>query len=402
MKRLGVLISLFIMLVTGSASAQFFQSGRASVAFTGDIMMHINVKRCAAVKNRVNGSGESINNGGFDYLYERIAPLFGRIDYVAGNMEFPVSPPFRQNGIIFNAPKEAIAGIRHAGIDVVSLANNHILDQNVKGAHDTMAFCEEYKLPYIGVGRSREEARRGYVREVNGIRIGMIAYTGLINYPNRNTGKGLHLNWIYNKEEVFADIRRMKQSCDYLVMQIHTGVEYVLEPRRSDREIYRACLDQGADLVIGHHPHMLQSMEMYQTKDGRNAAIFYSLGNFISDQKRTVLIRNTGRRISLRDSVVVMVELAESFGTVNDTISVIPIHTVHEYRTHDGRRYKDIQTIVIHEEIRDLDRQLDVLPKNDPRRTALASRIRFYKQRQEAISLTLFPQGKPASVRFVQ
>ncbi len=391
--------ALFTITVSTHSYAFFFS--KAELAFTGDIMMHYNVKKCAAAMNKKGPSGKSINNNGFDHLFAEIAPFFHTMDYVIGNMEFPVAPPFRQRGIIFNAPKEVIPGIKKAGVDLVSLANNHILDQYVKGALATIGFLNQYKLPFFGVGSTEMASRNGHIQKINGINVGFLAYAGLVNYPERNTGKSFYLNWLYNENHVIADIKRMKQQCEYLVLYTHTGVEYVVTPRESDRKLYRKYLDAGADIVVGHHPHVLQSMEQYKTRDGRSTAIFYSLGNFISDQQRNVPIRNTGKMLSIRDSVVVQLSLRKIFGSVSSTINIVPIHTIQEYTTSEGRRYKNIQTVIIHEKIEELEKQRSQYKQSDYRYKNLTDTINYYKNKQQTVRLTLFPGGKPADINYV-
>jgi poly-gamma-glutamate capsule biosynthesis protein CapA/YwtB (metallophosphatase superfamily) len=399
----SIIILLFIFILPGSTQlSAFLFSGKATLAFTGDIMMHLNVKKCANVMNVKGSDGKSVNNDGFDYLYQKIAPYFNSIDFVSGNMEFPVSPPFKQQGIIFNAPVGAIKGIKEAGFDIVCLANNHILDQYVKGAHDTMGYLDQYKIPYIGVAKKSTVAHNGYIKDVNGIKVGMIGYAGLINYPERNTGNNFHLNWVYDQAQVIKDIKAIKAKSDYVVLQVHTGVEYVLEPRAKDVKLFRQFADTGVDLIIGHHPHMLQSMEYYKTKDGRQVAIFYSLGNFISDQTRSVPVRNSGKALNIRNSVVVQVELQDTFGNISEKVTAIPIHTVHEYKVRNGIRYKDIQTIVIHERINELEEKMKKLNQSTAQYKSLNAEKKNLEYHVQAIELTLFRSGKPTGIDFIK
>ncbi|MBN2436672.1 MAG: CapA family protein [Spirochaetes bacterium] len=378
MKVLKSIVSvslLCLMILWQTSGVAFFGKKEATVGFAGDIMMHIRVKKCAAIN-------------GFDHLFKRISPELESVDYMSGNMEFPVSPPFKSKGIIFNAPEASIPAVKKAGFDLVVLANNHILDQKEKGLLDTIAFLEKYNLPFIGVKKTEKDARLGHVETINGIRVGMTAYAGLINYPDRNRGSNFYVNWIYKKRNVLEDIKEMKKRCDFLVMQVHTGVEYVLEPRQSDRELFQEYLDAGVDLIIGHHPHMLQSMETYKTKDGRTTEIFYSLGNFVHDQTRSVAIRKTRKSISIKSSAIVKLHLTRVGSSIVDRYTVVPIHTVHEFLESGGQKYKNIQTATLKD-----------LVKESEGNTGLS---KYYKNETEAVRLTLFKGKIPSNIAFIE
>ncbi|MDA3900267.1 MAG: CapA family protein [Spirochaetes bacterium] len=374
MRKYGLIVTILVVstiLFVHTTGNAFFGANEATIGFTGDIMMHIRVKKCASIN-------------GFDHLFERIAPELKSVDFMSGNMEFPVSPPFKSRGIIFNAPKGTIPAMKKAGFDILVLANNHILDQGHQGLFDTIGFLEKYSIPYLGVGRSMESTRTGYTTKINGITVGMMAYAGLVNYPGLNNSDTFHINWIYQKKRVLADIASMKKRSDYVIMQIHTGVEYVLEPRNSDRLLFQEYLDAGVDLIIGHHPHMLQSMETYTTKDGRKTEIFYSLGNFISDQTRSVAIRKTAKSISIKSSAIIKVNLKRNRTDIVDTFTVVPVHSVHEFVKKDGVAYKNIQTVPLKDLIKEsaADKKLS----------------RYYKAQEEAVKLTLFKGALPSNV----
>ena len=299
-----------------------------SVSFTGDIIMHIPVKTSARQHDeRDTVTGKTVNNSGFDFLFSEIRPVLKKSDIVVGNMEFPVAPPYTSRPWIFNCPPAVIPALKNAGFTAVTLANNHMLDQGPEGAVWTIRNLKKNGLAFIGTGETGPDSRDGLIAAVNGISVGMIGYTGVTNYPlPRNSKSGITINWFYDEEKVKEDIASIKAKCDYVVMVVHTGVEYEPLPRDEDRALMKKYLDEGADLIIGHHPHVVQPVEKHMTPDGRETCIFYSLGNFISNQSDTDLPENSSG-ISTRESIIVTVNLEKKKDTLKSSFTVTPVMT---------------------------------------------------------------------------
>ena len=137
------------------------------------------------------------------------------------------------------------------------------------------------------------------ITEANGIKVGWLGMTRWLN-GNRNPDKDdqPHVNFFpypgeaggapgMDEAGVLAAVKAARAQCDLLVVSIHWGIEYATAPRPEDVEMAHKMLDAGASVIVGHHPHVLQPVETYKTADGRNTVIFYSLGNFLSNQSRT-------------------------------------------------------------------------------------------------------------------
>jgi poly-gamma-glutamate synthesis protein (capsule biosynthesis protein) len=341
MTLLKIILVLPALLLTGCQKQERIM---LSLSFTGDIMMHIPVKNCAARANRTDPEKKiSLNNEGYDFLFERIRPTLLKSDLVLGNMEFPVAAPYTSEPWIFNCPKSVLPAMKLAGFTLVTIANNHMLDQGADGAITTMKNLRESGLPFIGAGASEPEARQGLVLERKGVRVGYIAYTGVSNYPIPKNRKDLAINWFYDEEKVKEDIRAMRTRCDYLVLSVHAGVEYDHQPQARDGMLMKKYLDEGADIVIGHHPHVLQPVERYRTVDGRDTVICYSLGNFISNQRDEVPMYNGKLRQGTRDSMIVTVIIEKTKEGLVKTFSTTPIVTVNRIDTASGGRV--IQTM---------------------------------------------------------
>ena len=364
-------------------------AGEVRISFTGDIIMHIPVKTSARSHNVIdNVSKTSSNNGGYDFLYHRIKDSLKQSEIVVGNMEFPVSPPFESKPKVFNSSPDAIRGMKWAGFSMVTIANNHILDQGNQGVLNTMLFLKQNNMDYIGVGADETAARAGIVKTVHGIRIGFICYTGYLNYPRPKKQAEYHLNWLYDNEELRRDIEDIKKRCDYLIMVAHTGVEYMTIPRDRDVELYRNCINWGVDLVVGHHPHLLQPMEEVTADDGRTCYIFYSLGNFISNQGTRSVSYFDGAPLSTRDSIIVSCILKRSEKDKRPVVrfDLVPVYTKNYIEKETNLRI--IQTVPISREIQDLKKRLARAEAQE--KVDIERQLQNLYQKLKAIRLALY------------
>lgn len=355
MKRYRSIIvaALIALFVSCSSHAR-----EARLAFTGDIIMHIPVKNCAYTHNSpASGRKGSLNNHGFDFLFEPVRSVFEGSDIVVGNMEFPIAPPYDSKPFIFNCNPEVLPAMKKAGFTIMHMANNHLMDQGEPGIISTVRFVERAGLGRLGVALDEKTARAGIVKEVGGMRIGLIGYTGYLNYRLPAQMKGYHFNWLYDRDDLKKDIADIRKRCDYLVMVSHAGVEYNTLPRQKEVDLYRECINDGVDLVIGHHPHLLQPAELYTASDGRECYIFYSLGNFISNQSTKAEAYFEGAPITTRDSVVVECVLTPGAGGRPAVrIELVPVHTTNVLEAGTGLRV--IRTVPIPDEICGLKKRL--------------------------------------------
>jgi poly-gamma-glutamate capsule biosynthesis protein CapA/YwtB (metallophosphatase superfamily) len=382
--RLVYLISAFSIFAYSACNVQ---AQSVTVAFTGDIMMHYAVKGCA-LNNDPDKKGK-YTVAGFKHLFIKAMPALSAPDYTIGNMEFPVSPPFIQKELIFNCPPEVIPALKESGFDLVSLANNHILDQGTKGAFNTMGYLEKSGLPFFGVGKDEKTVREGVIFEKNGIKIGIMTYAGVMNYGFPEKNSALYINDLNEKELLINDIKRMRSQSDIVIVQPHYGVEYTLVPTEEQKILYREILDAGADMIIGHHPHALQYAEDYITKDKRSCTIFYSLGNFICNQNYTFPIAGTKERMDIRNSIIVTVLVTKTGGEIKRSLKIIPTHTIHEYVRSKKGTYKEIQTVLVADEIKSLKEK--ILQNKD--KVASEKKLLYFRSHLSAIQKVLFKNG---------
>lgn len=221
--------------------------------------------------------------GDFRFPFAKIADELQKADILFGNLEGPISAQGIKVGSIysFRFKPEAVEGLKYAGFDVLSLANNHMLDYQRVALEDTMAILKQNGLDYVGAGFDRTEAFSAVVKQLGDTKIAFLAYTNLGPAVWRAGASYGGMAWIDENdiELIKTDIKNIKQIVDVLVVSLHSGTEYLSEPGSFQVSFAKACIEAGADLVVGHHPHTIQPVEQYQ--DGWVA---YSLANFVLDQ----------------------------------------------------------------------------------------------------------------------
>ncbi len=396
MKKILISFTLLFLLSTGCFPEP---DKKAVISFTGDIIMHIPVKTAARHHNRISKEKKcTVNNRGFDYLFEKTRAYLKSSDIAVGNMEFPVSPPFTSVPWIFNCYPDVIPAMGRGGFTMMFLANNHVLDQGNKGIVSTMKYLKKYGMSYVGVDSTESSARRGVVKEIKGIKTGFIAYTGVSNYRIPKKKNGYHINNFYSKEKVLEDIGNIRKRCDYLVMIVHTGQEYSPAPLKKDKEIIREYVEAGVNLVIRHHPHILQPVEKITRKDGGTGFIFYSLGNFISNQSSSVRIGRKGLAASTRDSVIVTALLSRKGTRIVPEFRLLPITTINIKRDSEGKRV--IRTVPLFDEISRLKAELKKSPKR--KKSKIDKTIQSMSAKVSSIRKVLFRNGGFPEIKIIE
>lgn len=219
------------------------------------------------------------------------------------NEEFPFSSrgtPAEDKQYTFRLAPERVRLFQEMGIDLVTLANNHALDYGVDALLDTIDILDGAGILHVGAGENLAAAAQPVILEASGKRIGVIGASRVVPEVSWGAGKeqpGMLL--AYDSSQLLEEIRSTRETTDFLVVYLHWGVEREDTPKDYQRELGRACIDAGADLVIGSHPHVLQGIEYYNGKP-----IVYSLGNFVfgSSIPKTMLLEVTwsGDALQLR------------------------------------------------------------------------------------------------------
>lgn len=215
---------------------------------------------------------------GPDYPFAHVRSFLEQYDIVLANLE----APFTRTGKTYplkcslKADPDYVTGLKNAGINVVSLANNHILDYQVDAMYDTMHLLKQNGILFFGAGKNLSEARNPAVFEKNGASVGFLGYCDVtIDSPfyASTDERGIAP---FNMQYVHEDIALLRPHVDFLVLSLHWGEENISVPSPRQLKMGRACIDAGADMIIGHHPHVVQRVEKYA-----KGYIAYSLGNFL-------------------------------------------------------------------------------------------------------------------------
>jgi len=259
----------------------------------GDIMLD----------RRVGGKIESL---GAEFPFEGVAELLREADLTFGNLESPISSlgtEVKGKEVTFRADLESISGVRDTGIDVVSLANNHAMDYGAAALMETMDVLAHNGIIYIGAGANSAAAHRPASFTIKGVRVSLLAYTNkfhmVVEAQPEHPGVAIAC-----AEEVKADVEKAKEWADVVIVSFHWGWEYSDHPDAETRALAHLAVESGASLVIGHHPHVIQGVEVY-----KDSLICYSLGNFIFDQRGTRTRRGLILRCTIGRSGVQQAEL---------------------------------------------------------------------------------------------
>ncbi|MGB4504015.1 MAG: CapA family protein [Syntrophaceticus sp.] len=244
----------------------------------------------------------AMTENGTYYPFEQMAPLLKKSDLTFGNLETSLSrrgTPIPGKGIWFRSDPAVAGALKEAGYDVLSIANNHILDYDSPALLDTLEFLREQGIDPVGGGRDLDEAVQPVIKEFKGQKIAFIAATEMADifwsyqYPRTFEARpdipGVQK---FDVDELVNTVSSLRDQVDTIVVSLHWGTEYSDYPEEYQKEAAHRLVDAGAKLVIGHHPHCLQGVEMYN-----GSFIAYSLGNFVYDKQRrpkcqeTVLIK---------------------------------------------------------------------------------------------------------------
>jgi poly-gamma-glutamate synthesis protein (capsule biosynthesis protein) len=228
--------------------------------------------------------GYALQQGDLAYPFVGVAELLSQADITVGNLECAlgdVGQPAAKS-YTFQAPPQAAEALALAGFDVVSLANNHAMDYGPESLLQGLSLLQAQGIATIGAGPNEAEAHKAYVREVNGL---TLAFLGYVHVPvearsNFDTatwtarGDAPGLSWA-DPATIQIDVTAIRSQADVVIVVLHSGYEYVEEPSPPQAAAAKAAIDAGADLVIGHHAHILQGIEFYN-----GGVIVYGLGNF--------------------------------------------------------------------------------------------------------------------------
>ena len=274
------------------------KTGTATIAATGDILMH---KPCINPGKQTDGSYD------FAPYFAHVQDYVGRADYAVANLETTLAGldgGYKYSGYPnFNCPDGIVSSLKAAGFDMLLTANNHTYDTQTLGFFRTQQVIAENGMDHIGT-KPDAESDSYLIKEINGIRIGMINYTYETNsHPDKvdlNGGADLKENEkglinVFLKDDVegfskdleknIADMRA--DGAEAIVLYIHWGEEYQTKQNSQQKKMAQAACDLGVDVIVGGHPHVIQPIDLLESKNdpGHKTVCLYSTGNALSNQR---------------------------------------------------------------------------------------------------------------------
>ena len=307
----------------------------AKISATGDVLMHMPVVNTTKV------------SGGYDFtpIFQYLDDYAAAADYAVANLETTLAG--LDNGYAysgypcFNCPDEIAFDLQEAGFDMILTANNHCYDTRTVGLKRTVQTVRDLGLETLGTHASADDTKYT-VQDINGIKVGMLCYSYATgdDYPDRASMNGIltsedakglinyfdydNLTGFYNEVSGYIDAMEA-QGAQAVVMYIHWGEEYQLQANSNQTTVAQGLCDLGIDVIVGGHPHVVQPVDLLSstTDPDHKTVCLYSMGNAISNQRRTLMNLNTGHT---EDGVLFSFTFAEySDGTVRlDSVELLP------------------------------------------------------------------------------
>jgi poly-gamma-glutamate synthesis protein (capsule biosynthesis protein) len=230
------------------------------------------------------GVSSTIKRIGSEVIFEHIKPILKNGDVVFANLEAVLADVEKayakdKHFTLLGAPS-SIEGLKYAGFNVLSIANNHALEYGSLPLLETIELLENSGVMCIGLTNSNLKYNQPRFRDCNNTRLAFLAYC-LVNDPTAYTTTD-------DADEIYTEIKNAKTQADAVIVSMHWGDEYIQRPSVSQIEMAHKMVDSGASLILGHHPHVVQGVEKY-----KNALIAYSLGNFVFDMDYIPKTRNS-------------------------------------------------------------------------------------------------------------
>jgi poly-gamma-glutamate capsule biosynthesis protein CapA/YwtB (metallophosphatase superfamily) len=289
-------ISIQFLLLISFFSVAAQDTTRLSLLFLGDIMQH---------DSQISDAYDHASKK-YDYApcFQFVKPYTESVDLAIGNLELTLAGPPYRGYPQFSAPDELLTALKNIGMDVLVTANNHCVDTGKKGLERTITMLDSLDISHTGTFTDEVEKLNNHplLVEKNGFRL------ALLNYTFSTNGLPVFLPNIVNRIdtiEIKKDLDRARSmSPDMIIVFTHWGIEYESLPSKWQKDITEFCFKHGARLVIGAHPHVIQPMEWRKDK---NQLIGYSLGNFVSGQRKRYtdggsMIKIALEKISFGDS----------------------------------------------------------------------------------------------------
>ncbi len=267
-----------LVLNSSQSSLTVDDTSSLTLLAVGDNLIHIQV---------IESGEQEDGTYNYDHLYTNLKDEISEADIAIINQETILGgDQFPYSGYPnFNSPEEIGDAVINAGFDVVLQATNHTMDMGLNGVLNTFDFWDRHpEITVLGINKSAEEREQIKIVEKNGIKLAMLNYTFSLNGYSVPKDMPYLVNML-DKEKMAKDIEKAEQLADFTIVFPHWGTEYVYEPTNAQESLTTFFYEQGVDLVIGTHPHVLEPVEWIEDTPEHKMLVYYSLGNFISYQR---------------------------------------------------------------------------------------------------------------------
>lgn len=303
-----------------------FNSPEITLFFAGDAMQH---------QAQLDTALE-LGDGEYDYsdCFSLISSEISKADYAVCNLEVPLGGGPDYSGYpCFSAPDSYALALKNAGFDMLLTANNHCLDRRGKAAVRTLDALDSLNIDHIGTFRNINERDTlvPFIKEINGFNVAFLNYTYGTN--GIKPDNGIEVAFI-DKDKIKKEIEEAKlKNADFIIVTMHWGIEYILLENNVQRNLADFLIENGVDMIIGGHPHVVQPMKIVHNDSlNKDVLIVYSLGNFISNMKTadtrggavvwTTLYRDEDGKVRLKNAEYDLIFAAKPEGKRN--FRVIP------------------------------------------------------------------------------
>lgn len=252
------------------------------IMMAGDVLMHQGVIDSGKMEDKTYN---------FDHLFAHVAEFISKADLAIINQETIMGGPnYGYTGYpSFNSPYEVADAEVRAGFDVLLLGTNHAYDKGEQGILNCLNYLDTThpSLGYVGINRNQEEQdTKIYTYEANGITVAILNYTYGHNGVTLPEDKKYLVNEMH-EDKIRSDIRKAEEIADFTIVCPHWGREFKLEPDAKQRELAQIFLEEGVDLVLGTHPHVIEPIEWMTHENGHKMLVYYSIGNFVNGTTST-------------------------------------------------------------------------------------------------------------------
>lgn len=306
-----------------------------SLAMIGDILLHM---RLAVYED-------------FTSSFEPVAQSLQSFDYLIANQEsLPVGNKFKLSGYPqFASPDYIVPALQNVGVDMINLANNHVVDKGEDGVTTLFENIDRFNIPYVGAYKNSADAETMRIVEKGDLKVGFLSYTYGTNGLYLKKDSPYVINYI-DEQKIQNDIALLKPQVDVTVVLMHWGPEYVTKAAENEVRLANMLNNAGADIVFGSHPHVLQQYDELLNESGQKTHVFYSIGNFFAttmSSSDSFIGGIASVQITKEDGVVTITEPAlEATAMLLDSDGIYRVYPLRDVENRAARNMEWVKAVL--------------------------------------------------------